>query len=76
MKVVVISDIHDNIWNLEKALKIIKKRGIDTGIFCGDYCASTSFKMATERFKVAYCVWGNVDGEKVGITKALYEAKV
>lgn len=76
MKIAVISDIHDNIWNLDKALKIVKKKGLDTAIFCGDYCAPTSFKLATEQFKLAYCVWGNVDGEKFKITKRIYEEGV
>ena len=70
------SDIHDNVWNLEKTLKIIHKEDIDTGIFCGDYCAPTSFKRATEKFKKAYCIWGNVDGEKFKITKRIYEAGI
>lgn len=73
MRVAIISDIHDNIWNLEKALKIIEKEGIDPAIFCGDYCAPPTFKLATEKFKKAYCVWGNVDGEKFKITKEVYE---
>lgn len=76
MQIAVISDIHDNIWNLEKALKIVQKRKIDTAIFCGDYCAPTSFKMATEGFKKAYCIWGNVDGEKFVITREIYKNKI
>ena len=76
MKVAIVSDIHDNIWNLDKALKIIEKKGISTAIFCGDYCAPTTFKLATEKFKKAYCIWGNVDGEKFKITQTIYEAHV
>lgn len=73
MKVAIVSDIHDNLWNLDKALKIIQKEGLDTAIFCGDYCAPTSFKRATEKFKKAYCIWGNVDGEKFKIAKEVFE---
>jgi len=71
MKVAVISDIHDNIWNLKKALKLIKKASIETAIFCGDYCAPTSLFEAVEPFKRAFCVWGNVDGEKYMATKII-----
>jgi putative phosphoesterase len=71
MKIAVLSDIHDHIWNLEKVLNQAKDN-TDRAIFCGDYCSPSTFKMATEKFKSAYCVWGNVDGEKVVITKEIY----
>ncbi len=73
MKVSVISDIHDNIWNLKKALKLIKKEDIGTAIFCGDYCAPTAFMIAVEPFKMCFCIWGNVDGEKFKLTQKVYE---
>ncbi len=76
MKVAVLSDIHDNIWNLEKALNQIKKLKITAAILCGDYCAPTTCKMATISFKKAYCVWGNVDGDKARITKEIYKNKI
>lgn len=37
MKIAVLSDIHDNIWNLEKVLKQVKKKGCKAIIFCGDF---------------------------------------
>jgi putative phosphoesterase len=76
MNVAVLSDIHDNIWNLEKVLGQLKKSRTETAIFCGDYCAPTTFKKATENFKDAYCVWGNVDGEKARITMEIYKNKI
>jgi len=73
MKIAVISDIHDNIWNLKEALKLIKKKAINTAIFCGDYCSPTAFMMAVEPFRMCFCIWGNVDGEKFKLTQKVYE---
>lgn len=39
MKIAIISDSHDNIANMEKALQWINKEGIKTIIHCGDLCA-------------------------------------
>lgn len=75
MKIVILSDIHDNIWNLEKVLNQVINN-VDRTILCGDYCSPSTFKKATEKFKVAYCVWGNVDGEKVKITEEIYKNKI
>lgn len=76
MKIAVLSDIHDNFWNLDKVLNQVIEKGIETVILCGDYCSPSTFKKATENFKTAYCVWGNVDGEKVVITREIYSNKI
>jgi uncharacterized protein len=39
MKLAIISDTHDNIPNLEKALKWMNENGIEQIIHCGDLCA-------------------------------------
>ena len=39
MKIAVMSDTHDNIWNLEDALAIIKDEKADLIIHCGDFVA-------------------------------------
>lgn len=61
MKVAVLSDIHDHIWNLEKAKKIIKKEGSGAVIFCGDMCAPFTTSLLSETGLPTYTVWGNVD---------------
>ena len=38
MLVGVLSDIHDNLDNLEKALAESCSRGIETLLSCGDFC--------------------------------------
>lgn len=39
MKIAIISDTHDNVPNLEKALKWMKENNIEQLIHCGDLCA-------------------------------------
>ena len=39
MKLAIISDTHDNVPNLEKALKWMNKNNIEQLIHCGDLCA-------------------------------------
>lgn len=39
MQIAIMSDSHDNIPNLEKALKYINEQGIKVIIHCGDLCA-------------------------------------
>lgn len=76
MKIAILSDIHDNIWNLKKVLLQLEKENVETAILCGDYCAPSTFKMATEQFRSAHCVWGNVDGEKFRITREIFKNKI
>lgn len=42
MKIAIISDSHDNIPNIQKALKWINSQGIKTIIHCGDLCAPST----------------------------------
>lgn len=72
MKLAVLSDIHDQLKNLQKALKQIHKESIDYAIFCGDYCSPGTFIKATRDFGKAYCVWGNADEDKLEITQKIY----
>jgi len=69
MKVAVLSDIHDNIWNLKKVLKRVKKEKCEAILFCGDYCAPSIVKLIIELKLPTYAVFGNVDGAHYEITK-------
>jgi putative phosphoesterase len=69
MKIAVLSDIHDNIWNLEKVLKRLKKEKCEAIIFCGDYCAPFVVKLILELKLPTYAIFGNVDGAHYEITK-------
>jgi len=62
MRVAVLSDCHDNIWNLEKVLP--RLRQADVAIFCGDFCAPFTLKMLAEGFAgPVHAVLGNNDGD-------------
>ncbi len=62
MKIAVLSDVHDNIWNLRKALK--RMEGADALLFCGDFCAPFSLKMLADGFSgPIHAVRGNNDGD-------------
>ena len=65
MKIGVISDSHDNVPNIETAIKYFKERGITTVIHCGDVCAPSVMKFIAEQFgDTMHLVYGNVDGDQ------------
>jgi putative phosphoesterase len=62
MKVAVLSDVHDNIWNLERLLPAIQDAGLL--IFCGDLCAPFTLDMMAEGFSgPIHVTFGNNDGD-------------
>ncbi|MDQ7030247.1 MAG: YfcE family phosphodiesterase [Ardenticatenia bacterium] len=64
MRVAVLSDIHDNIWNLEAALHDIAGRGGDVLLFLGDFCAPFTLAQMAEGFRgPIHAVFGNNDGD-------------
>jgi len=64
MKIAIISDSHDNLVNIEKALKWINKNKIDEIIHCGDVCAPASLKEFANNFNgKIHLIYGNVDGD-------------
>ncbi|MFQ5628280.1 MAG: metallophosphoesterase [bacterium] len=68
MKLAILSDIHDNIWKLEKAL--LKCGTADATIFCGDFCAPFTLKqLAVYSDKPLHAVFGNNDGDRFLLTQ-------
>lgn len=62
MKLAVLSDVHDNIWNLERALK--KLDDVAALLFLGDFCAPFSLKQIADTYAgPIHCVPGNNDGD-------------
>lgn len=62
MLVAVLSDVHDNIWNLEKALAQLGEA--EALIFCGDFCAPFSLEMMLKGFPgPIHAILGNNDGD-------------
>lgn len=64
MIVAVLSDIHDNIWNLAEALRQVQAAGAQVLLFCGDFCAPfTLTQMGQDFAGDVHCVLGNNDGD-------------
>lgn len=63
MRLAVLSDVHDNIWNLERALQHLDT-DIAALLFLGDFCAPFSLKQIADAYSgPIYCVPGNNDGD-------------
>jgi putative phosphoesterase len=74
MKIAVMSDSHDNIWNLRKALAVIKAEGCAKIIHCGDFVAPFMFKELEQAGIPVYAVFGNNDGDKALLTRFALES--
>jgi putative phosphoesterase len=62
MLIAVLSDCHDNIWNLKKVLPKLDQA--DVVLVCGDFCAPFTLKMLAEGFpRPIHAVFGNNDGD-------------
>lgn len=59
----VISDTHDNLKAVDKALKILKERGVNKVIHLGDFISPFTLRKF-ENFRL-YGIFGNNDGEKL-----------
>lgn len=63
MRLAICSDIHDNIWKLEKALQTLTEA--DLLLFCGDFCAPFTLAQLAEGFDgPIHAVFGNNDGDQ------------
>lgn len=69
MRVAVLSDIHDNIWNLARVLERLQGEA-DVLIFCGDFCAPFTLKQIAEGFSgPIHVVFGNNDGDPLLLSR-------
>jgi len=69
MKIAVLSDIHDNIWNLEQALNAVKTSGAERLFFLGDFCAPFTLAQIADGFAGPVdAVFGNNDGDPFLLT--------
>lgn len=63
MRVAVCSDIHDNIWALERVLPAMNEANVL--IFCGDFCAPFTLTQLARGFDgPVHAVLGNNDGDQ------------
>ncbi|MCM8774549.1 MAG: metallophosphoesterase [Candidatus Omnitrophica bacterium] len=69
MKIGILSDTHDNITNINRALDWFKDKGISFFIHAGDYIAPFSLRPYFDKGFDFIGVFGNNDGEKEGLVK-------
>lgn len=70
MKILVISDSHDNIANLKKALDLGKKEKVSVLLHCGDITSVKTLKFIAKNFAgKIFAVFGNADNDKEKILK-------
>jgi uncharacterized protein len=64
MKIAILSDSHDHIWNLEKALDAVNAQGADVLLHCGDLVAPFIIAQIAEAFAgPIHILEGNNDGD-------------
>ncbi len=62
MRIAICSDIHDNIWALERALP--QMADADALVFCGDFCAPFTLAQMAQGFRgPVHAIFGNNDGD-------------
>jgi len=69
MLIAVMSDSHDNIWNLRKAISFIGKKGAGMIIHCGDFTAPFMLQELEVAGIQVHGVFGNNDGDQYLLTK-------
>jgi len=68
MRLAVISDIHDNLWNLATAIDYLSGR-TDVMICCGDLCSPFVMDLLARFPQPVHIVFGNNDADLFRITK-------
>lgn len=63
-QVAILSDSHDNIWNLEGALQQVAESGAQFLLHCGDLCAPFVLDQMAQAFQgPIHIIFGNNDGD-------------
>ena len=71
MLVGIMSDSHDNVPKIRRAVQLFEKRGAETVIHAGDFVAPFAVKELAAFKGDIVAVFGNNDGEVTGILKVL-----
>jgi len=72
MKIGVISDTHDHVGNIKKAISILKEKNINTLIHLGDFCSP--FSLPPLKMEKVYAIFGNNDGDKLFLQEKANES--
>jgi uncharacterized protein len=71
MRLLILSDSHDRWDNLSKAITIGNERGCDVLLHAGDFISPPGIETLAEFRGDVHIVWGNCDGEKVGMERGI-----
>ena len=69
MKLGVMSDSHDNVPNIERAVALFNETGMDLVVHAGDFIAPFAIDPLADLNCRVVGVFGNNDGERVGLSK-------
>jgi hypothetical protein len=67
----VISDTHDHLTNIRKALALFRELGVEAVVHAGDVVAPFAAKALLEFDSPLLAVFGNNDGERAGLSRLL-----
>ncbi len=71
MKLGAIADTHDNLPALSAALGVFERAGVEAVLHAGDYVAPFALKRLLQSRLPVHGVFGNCDGEHMGLAKLL-----
>lgn len=71
MKIGILSDSHDRVDRIEAAMAAFRERHVEALIHAGDFVAPFAAKPLAKSDLPVYAVFGNCDGERVGLAKIL-----
>ncbi|MGA2642086.1 MAG: metallophosphoesterase [Spirochaetia bacterium] len=67
MKIGILSDTHDHMPNIDRAVELFSKIGVEAVIHAGDFCSPFTlpqFKPLADKGLKMYAVFGNNDGDR------------
>lgn len=67
MKFAILSDAHDNLPNLAKAVEIANSQGCEALLFAGDLNFPGAVEFLAKFNGPVHMIWGNNEGEKLGV---------
>ena len=73
MKIGIMSDSHDHLDNIKKAVQIFNMENVDIVVHCGDFVAPFAIKPLRDLTMKVFACYGNNDGEKVMLQKIFQE---
>lgn len=69
MQIAVMSDSHDNIWNMRRAVARIRSEGAELILHCGDFVAPFMLKELAAGGVPVHGVFGNNDGDQFQLSR-------